>query len=62
MITILITDRTNRKMYVGSAYGNDMFYAIWSSCVKTGHGGNLELKKVDSYHVEKNFRYSILDT
>ncbi len=57
----LITDTSNGKKYVGSAYGKDMFHARWSSYVKTGHGGNVELKKPDFDYIKKNFRYSILD-
>lgn len=57
----LITDTFNGKMYVGSAYGEDMILNRWKSYVKTGHGGNDELKKLDFNYIKKKFRYSILD-
>ena len=57
----LITDCTNNKMYVGSAYGKDMILGRWRSYVKTGHGGNIGLKKIEFDHIKKYFKYSILD-
>jgi hypothetical protein len=57
----LITDISNGKMYVGSAYGENMILGRWRSYVKTGHGGNAELKKIGFEHIQKNFEYSILD-
>ncbi len=57
----LITDISNGKMYVGSAYGEYMILGRWESYVKTGHGGNKDLKKVKFDYIKKNFRYSILD-
>jgi hypothetical protein len=57
----LITDTTNGKMYVGSAYGDDMILNRWKSYVKTGNGGNKELKKLEFDHIKIHFRYSILD-
>ena len=57
----LITDKSNGKMYVGSAYGDNMIYGRWSSYIKNGHGGNAELKTLDFSHIKDNFYYSILD-
>lgn len=57
----LITDTSNGKMYVGSAYGEYMLLGRWESYVKTYHGGNVGLKQLQSEHIKKNFRYSILD-
>jgi hypothetical protein len=57
----LITDVSNGKMYVGSAYGENMILGRWKSYIKTGHGGNTELKKIKFDYIKKNFRYSILD-
>lgn len=57
----LITDTYNGKIYVGSAYGDDMILNRWKSYVKTGHGSNKELKGLDFNHIKKYFRYSILD-
>lgn len=57
----LITDISNGKMYVGSAYGENMLLGRWRTYVKTGHGGNTELKKMNFEHIKKNFEYSILE-
>lgn len=57
----LITDISNGKMYVGSAYGENMILGRWQSYVKNGNGGNVELKQIDFDHIKNNFRYSILE-
>ena len=57
----LITDTSNGKMYIGSAYGQDMILGRWQSYAKTGNGGNVGLKKLPFEHIKKHFRYSILD-
>ena len=62
----LITDTNTGKLYVGSAtseYG--MLLQRWSSYVRNGHGGNVELKElVDKEgfdYIKKYFQYSILE-
>ena len=57
----LITDMSNGKMYVGSAYGENMILGRWRSYVQTGHGGNIGLKKLTFNYIKENFKYSILD-
>jgi len=57
----LITDTSNGKMYVGSAYGENMILGRWQAYVATLHGGNAELKELIRDHIEAHFRYSILD-
>lgn len=57
----LITDISNGKMYVGSAYGENMILGRWQSYVKTGNGGNIELKKMNFDYIKRNFKYSILE-
>ena len=57
----LITDVSNGKMYVGSAYGENMIFGRWQSYVRTGNGGNEELKKLSFNYIKNNFRYSILE-
>jgi hypothetical protein len=57
----LITDNSNGKMYVGSAYGSNMLHGRWSNYVGNGHGGNEELKKIPFEHIQNHFQYSILD-
>jgi hypothetical protein len=57
----LITDISNGKMYVGSAYGDEMILNRWKYYVETRHGDNIKLMLLDNVHIEENFRYSILD-
>jgi hypothetical protein len=57
----LLTDVSNGKMYVGSAYGEYMLLSRWQSYIKAGHGGNVGLKKLGIEHIKNNFRFSILD-
>lgn len=57
----LITDTSNGKKYVGSAYGENMILGRWISYVKTGNGGNSGLKHLTFDHMQKYFRYTILD-
>lgn len=57
----LISDKSNGKNYIGSAFGENMILGRWRSYTKTGHGGNVELKKLGFEHIKHNFKYSILD-
>ena len=57
----LITDVSNGKKYVGSAYGENMILGRWQFYVRTGNGGNVELKNLSFDYIKKNFKYSILD-
>jgi hypothetical protein len=57
----LITDISSGKMYVGSAYGENMILGRWESYVRSGHGGNVGLKPLGKEYIRKNFEYSILD-
>ena len=62
----LITDKSNGKLYVGSATSKKgMLLSRWSSYASNGHGGNVELKKLVSKHgleyIKKHFQYSILE-
>ena len=57
----LITDISNGKKYVGSAYGENMILGRWRSYVKNGHGGNVGLKSLNFDYIKEHFRYSILD-
>ena len=63
----LITDKSNGKLYVGSATSdNGMLLARWSNYAANGHGGNVELQKLVEAkglaHVKQHFQYSILET
>jgi hypothetical protein len=57
----LIIDNSNGKMYVGSAYGENMILGRWQAYIRTGNGGNVELKKLSFEHIRNNFQFSILD-
>jgi len=60
----LITDATNGKHYVGSAYGDDALWQRWSEYIINGHGGNKKLKKIISENgneYKKNLWFSILE-
>lgn len=57
----LLTDTSNGKMYVGSAYGENRILGRWKAYVDTGHGGNVGLKQLSFEHIKLYFRYSILD-
>jgi hypothetical protein len=57
----LITDISNGKMYVGSAYGENMLLGRWQAYINTGHGGNMGLKGLSKEYISNNFEYSILD-
>ncbi len=57
----LITDDSNGKMYVGSAYGNKMILGRWKTYINTRDGGNKELEELDREHIEQHFWFSILE-
>jgi hypothetical protein len=57
----LITDISNGKQYVGSAYAENMLLNRWQNYVKSRYGGNVQLKQLSKEHIENYFRYSILD-
>ena len=57
----LITDKNNGKLYVGSAYGDEMILTRWKSYIKTCHGNNVDLRKLPLEYMKENFQFSILD-
>lgn len=60
----IITDQKNGKNYVGSAYGTDSFWNRWEKYIKTGHGGNKQLKKIitnKGLGYASNFQFAILE-
>ncbi|PIJ41849.1 GIY-YIG nuclease family protein [Tatumella sp. OPLPL6] len=57
----LITDISNGKMYIGSAYSETMILNRWRNYLHTRHGGNIMLKALTNEHIEANFRFSILE-
>ena len=60
----IITDKSNGKIYVGSAYGESSFWSRWSLYARNGHGGNKELKRIireKGLKYASNFQFSILE-
>ena len=61
----LITDTSNGKRYVGSAYGGTGLWSRWACYVQTAHGYNDELTKVISKsgkdHARAYFRFALLE-
>lgn len=61
----LITDTSNGKVYVGSAYGECGIWSRWETYVYTGHGWNEGLSKVLEKegidYAKNNFTFSLLD-
>ena len=62
----LITDKSNGKLYVGSATSaTGMLLQRWSDYASDGHGGNKELKSIADAkgidYIKDNFQYSILE-
>lgn len=61
----LITDRSNGKRYVGSAYGDSGIWSRWACYIGTGHGWNDELTKlIESQginYARKNFIFALLE-
>ena len=60
----LITDTSDGRLYVGSAYGGDGIWQRWTAYVKNGHGGNKELRNLlrdkGQPHAE-HFQFSLLE-
>lgn len=61
----VISDKSNGKKYVGSAYGDSGIWSRWSCYIGTGHGWNDELTKVIKQegfgYAKDNFRLSLLE-
>lgn len=61
----LVTDKSNGKLYIGSAYGNEGIWARWKCYIGTGHGGNDELVKLISdngvEYARTNFKIALLE-
>ncbi len=61
----LIVDASDGKQYVGSATGDEGILGRWRGYARTGHGGNVLLKRLlDEKGPDhaRNFRYTILAT
>jgi GIY-YIG catalytic domain-containing protein len=53
----LIRDKTDGRLYVGSAYGKEGIWSRWKSYAKNGHGGNRQLKGLNP----ENLEFSVLE-
>jgi hypothetical protein len=61
----VITDTSNGKLYIGSAYSVESIWHRWSEYTKNGHGGNKQLKALieqNSIEYASNFQFAILET
>jgi hypothetical protein len=60
----LISDTNSGKLYVGSASGEGGIWQRWNDYANSGHGGNVELKRLSKdvgIKCFETFRYSILE-
>jgi hypothetical protein len=61
----LITDTLTGSRYIGSAYAEEGVWSRWCSYIRTGHGGNAELRSlVDDpslAYCRANFRFALLE-
>jgi hypothetical protein len=61
----LITDKSNGKRYVGSAYGDTGIWSRWACYMQTGHGYNDELTKLihkgGIEHAREHFKFALLE-
>lgn len=60
----LISDTASGKLYVGSATGDGGIWQRWAQYSETGHGGNIELRRLmhaDGMSRASTFRFSILE-
>lgn len=60
----VIADTNTGKLYVGSASGDGGIWARWCSYVQTGHGQNVELKKLlreKGKDYVRHFQFGILE-
>jgi len=61
----IITDASNGRHYIGSAYGVSGIWSRWDCYIGTGHGWNDGLikliRKKGKKYARDNFRFSILE-
>ncbi|MGA2434725.1 MAG: GIY-YIG nuclease family protein [Bryobacteraceae bacterium] len=61
----LISDSSNGKKYIGSAYGDAGIWSRWACYIGTGHGGNDELLDLMNSkgikYAREHFRFSVLE-
>lgn len=60
----LITDKSNGKLYIGSACGENAFWDRWKNYSENGHGNNINLKHIienEGIDYANNYQFSILE-
>lgn len=61
----LISDRSDGRRYVGSAYGDEGIWSRWSTYAFTGHGHNVDLRRLVNEkgiaHCRQHFRIALLE-
>lgn len=61
----IISDKSNGKQYVGSAYGQNGIWSRWSEYIFSGHGNNDKLMELISKngtdYAAKNFQFALLE-
>jgi hypothetical protein len=61
----LITDTVMGRRYVGSAAGEGGIWSRWCNYATTGHGGNVELRKLATDpslgYIRQAFRFALLE-
>ena len=61
----VITDESAGKLYIGKADGKNGIWGRWMAYAESGHGGNVELRKLlreKGKDYARHFRFSILET
>ena len=61
----VITDESVGKLYIGKADGKNGIWGRWMAYAESGHGGNVELRKLlreKGKDYARHFRFSILET
>lgn len=58
----LISDTSTGQLYVGKADGSERILGRWGQYAKTGHGGNVALRDLDTLDIShrNHFQFSIL--
>ena len=57
----MLTDRSNNKRYIGSAYGQEGIWQRWSCYIYSQNGGNKELLQLDNEYIRNNFNFTLLE-
>ncbi len=62
----ILTDKSNGKLYIGKADGNEMIWQRWASYISSYHGGDVALRKLlvdkGQEHFEQYFTFTLIET